>query len=372
MRIAYVAVGVNLELGVGRKLLQQMHVWEEEGHQGRLFLQGHEPLEGTLRPPERPHVEVVVDRPVRGGFVGVLDVVRRASLLRRLVRRVRSWKPDVVYLRFGMSHPSLYALARQVPTVAEINSDDLAEFAIRLPRHRIVYHTLTRGALLRSVRGMAFVTGELEQLESFRRYGKPSFVAGNGLDLAEVEPLPPSRQRGSAAPTLFFLGSAGLPWHGVEKIVELAKRMPDWTFDMVGYRPSDFDGRLPGNVNCHGPQPVAEYRRIAARADVALGTLALHRKNMEEASPLKVREYLAMGLPTIIGYRDTDFPHGTDFLLRLPNREDNVMSNLPEIRAFVERMAGRRVAREEIAHLDVRRKERERLVFLEGLLTGAA
>lgn len=40
---------------------------------------------------------------------------------------------------------------------------------------------------------------------------------------------------------------------------------------------------------------------------VCIGTLALHRKNMTEASPLKTREYLAHGFPVIIGYKDTAF-----------------------------------------------------------------
>lgn len=370
MRIAYVAVGVNLELGVGRKLLEQMGVWVDQGHDARLFLQGHEPPARALPERVRQRVEAVVDRPVRAGPAGVLDVLRRTSVLRRLLGRVRQWEPDVIYLRFGMAHPALSRLARRVPTVVEVNSDDLAEFGLRLSWHRILYHKLARGALLRAVHGMAFVAEELAELDSFRRFGKPAFVTGNGLDLEGVLPLPPVDGGPEASPRLFFLGSPGLDWHGVDKIAELAARNADWTFDLVGYTEADFPGARPDNVACHGPLPAREYRAIAAGADVALGTLALHRKNMHEASPLKVREYLAMGLPTIIGYRDTDFPDGAEFLLRLPNREDNVTSNLGEIRAFVERMMGRRVARSEIAHLDVRRKETERLAFLQRLLEG--
>src|SRR5207249_11205578 len=66
-----------------------------------------------------------------------------------------------------------------------------------------------------------------------------------------------------------------------------------------------------------------------------LGSLALHRNGMNEASPLKVGTYLACGLPVIIGYRDTRFPDGAPFLLNIGNHENNVGSSIPRIESFV-------------------------------------
>jgi len=88
---------------------------------------------------------------------------------------------------------------------------------------------------------------------------------------------------------------------------------------------------------------------------------------MTEASTLKLREYLAVGLPSIIGYTDTDFPNGAPFLLQLPNRPDNVSSSLSAIDEFISSQAGRRVARASIAHLDSLNKERRRLRFLSSV-----
>ena len=46
----------------------------------------------------------------------------------------------------------------------------------------------------------------------------------------------------------------------------------------------------------------------------------MHRKKQEEASPLKVREYIALGLPVILPYKDTAFIDGCpDWVLELPN-----------------------------------------------------
>lgn len=86
---------------------------------------------------------------------------------------------------------------------------------------------------------------------------------------------------------------------------------------------------------------------------------------MAEACPLKVRRYLAYGLPVILGYRDTDLDALDKWwLLRLPNTESNVVTSLPEIGAFVESVRGRRVPRDEVEPLiSAGAKEAARLAF---------
>ena len=50
--------------------------------------------------------------------------------------------------------------------------------------------------------------------------------------------------------------------------------------------------------------------------DFAIGGFNLHVKNMEEATSLKVREYFAYGLPTLIGSRDPAFPEDFKYLIQ--------------------------------------------------------
>jgi hypothetical protein len=122
-------------------------------------------------------------------------------------------------------------------------------------------------------------------------------------------------------------------------------------------------------MRVHPPLSRKEFEPLLARADAAIGTLALHRKAMQEACPLKVREYLAHGLPVVIAYEDTDFVgEDTWFLLRLPNEESNVDHHAADVRAFVERVRGRRVARSEVdGRIGSEAKERRRLAFLRSL-----
>src|SRR5207247_9128294 len=177
-----------------------------------------------------------------------------------------------------------------------------------------------------------------------------------------VPPAPaPDRAR------VAFLGSARQAWHGLDKIAWLAGQLPDVDFDVVGYDDVRLREALgpstPDNLHARGILARAEYEPILAACDLAIGTLALHRKNMHEACPLKVREYLAYGLPVVIGYEDTDLD-GLDtwYLLRLPNVESNVRDHAGEIHSFLESVRGRRVPRGEVAgRIGSVEKERRRL-----------
>ena len=95
---------------------------------------------------------------------------------------------------------------------------------------------------------------------------------------------------------------------------------------------------------------------------------------MQEQSPLKSREYLAYGLPMVVPYTDTDLDDlDCDFLLKIPNREDNVQTHASTIRDFACRMRGRRADRSLIAaRVDSGRKEIQRLSFFAEILEGSA
>jgi hypothetical protein len=106
------------------------------------------------------------------------------------------------------------------------------------------------------------------------------------------------------------------------------------------------------------------------RATIAIGTLGLYRKKMDEACPLKVREYLAFGLPVLAGYEDTDVPAGADYFLRLPNDNAPLAPHREKIAGWLDRWRGRRVPHTAIAHLDTVEKEKRRLAFIQSIASG--
>jgi glycosyltransferase involved in cell wall biosynthesis len=292
-----------------------------------------------------------------------LGIVGRFVARERLSVQLARWRPDVVYHRQSTVSPSVLALAAALPMVIEINSDDLEELRMRSPL-RYWYARVTRDRLLRRARRIVVVTNELARHPSILRLGRPVSVVPNSVDLGDYPELPPPESRG---PRLVFIGSPGLAWAGVDKIARLAAHFPAWRFDVVGPGRAELPG-VPANVVLHGPMEPEEYLSVVAQSDVAIGPIAHHRVGLSEASSLKVAEYLAYGLPVILGTAQTAFPDGAPFLLQLPNTEENVDAATDEIRAFVERWHARRVPREAISAIDSSVVERERLVAILGAI----
>src|SRR5690606_28189979 len=117
MRIAYVTIHVAPEImqgGVGKKIKSQMSIWRERGHEVSLF---------SLTPDVIPFPE---------GRQFVFDAktnllkreTNRAFGLMRMLDSIRAYKPDVIYLRFGLYSYPLHRLFKIAPVVLETNSDD--------------------------------------------------------------------------------------------------------------------------------------------------------------------------------------------------------------------------------------------------------
>lgn len=351
MRIAYVAhVNYSRGSGVVKKILSQASLWQELGAKVSVFWFTRN---SELRAGAAPGEQVFL---YKGGPFSK----NRLLALDRLVNEVFQWQADLVYLRRDMVYPAYMQLAGRLPVVVEVNSNELAELWL-YSKLQSTYHFLTRSFLDRKVKGFVFPTYELLRTPYYARLRAQKEVIGNGIDLSRLPHLEPTKNE---KPVLAFIGHPA-PWHGIDKILKMAKAFPDWSFHLIGV--GEVASALP-NVTTHKFLSASEYLPILAQADVGIGTLALHRKKMSEASPLKVREYLGLGLPVIIGYEDTDFPGGAPFILQLPNTEDNVESSLLQIREFVEKWRGKRVPRDEVAHIDQRVKEIKRLEFFEGVL----
>jgi len=357
VRIAYLCHwNLDGSDGVSWKVRGQAAQWRAAGHEATVF---------AISPGTARSDDGLEAFPYRGGR-------ERLGATIAAVHELRRRRPDVLYLRYDVFLPPVWALVRRVPTVVEVNSDTGRAMRAQWRGPAAVrFNLVNRRAVFSGVDGFVAVTNELARSEQVTRWQRPAIAIANGVDVATIPSLPAPA---NASPRALFLGSAGQAWHGVDKIVELAHALPELTVDVIGYRAADVLPRpdsLPPNVTFHGRLPRDEYARIAAQADLAFGSLALHRVQLDEGGPLKVREYLAMGIPLVIGYDDTDL-QGLDasWLLRLPNREENVMGAVGRIRDFAQAVRGLRVPREEIApRIDAAEKERRRLEFLSSFVS---
>ena len=333
-----------------RKIVGQLRDWTERGHSVKLFaLSDQTAANAALRDIEH---EIL---PAGGAQV-------RLRQVRAMVDRIVDWHPDLAYFRMAAYYPPMKRLFQEVPVVVEMTTDDLAEYRQAMNPLKFTLYRSLRQNILRHAAGFACVSHEL--LERLAPANKRRIVISNGILLDSITPFPaPQNDR----PHLIFAGWPEYYWNGVEAIVEAADALPDCDFTLVGYDSRDV-ATAPGNVSLPGRLRHAEYLAVLATADAAIGTLALYRKQMLEACPLKVREYLAYGVPTIVGYRDVDFPNPCDFLLQLANEEGSLRNEIDAVRQFVNAWKGRRVKQESILAVDAKAKESQRMAFFQSIL----
>jgi hypothetical protein len=286
----------------------------------------------------------------------------------RLSAAVSRWTPDLIYLRYTPLLPPPVWLFRRIPTVIEVNSDDRTEYDSKAGAQQL-FNLVSRRLLFRHARGAVAITSELAAscIPSDLPVHHKVITNGVVVDRQTVHVA-----RGHSRPRLVFLHGAPGAWQAVDKVIWLATALPEFDFDVVGCRELS-PGTTPRNVTVHSFATPGEYEPILAQADVGIGTLGLHRKSMYEAAPLKVREYLAFGMPVVIGYVDPDLADAPWFVLRLPNSERNVVDHLDDIRSFVWRVAGRRAGYEEVfRRVDSRAKERDRVSYFRDVLGRSA
>ena len=357
MKIAYVfSLSPDLSTGVFKKIKSQIRQWQAAGHTVRAY---HvRPVTSEFDPSALHDLESSWRDYVRP--LGISGIVERINTWRALVKDVIEWDPDVAYYRYSRFWPGLGRLGRNIPIVTEMNTVQQEYFD--RSKKWYYYHKVTKPYFFRQVDGIVCVSEQICREYTTQNYPNKQKVIANGINLENYEVLPPSD---STLPELVFIGH-GHPWDGIDKIQKLATLRPHWQFHIVG----DIDECNVDreNIYFHGYMDRNEYQELFRRADVGIGTLALHRKNMSEASALKVREYLAFGLPVIIAYDDSDFLNSPSFLLQLPNYEENIETELERIDKFLQEWKGKRVDRQAVEHIDARRKEMERLEFFRSVV----
>lgn len=364
MRIAYVSLHWPRPAAssIGKKITQQTTAWREAGHKVKFFSHMHAlaDLDGLL---DGTHQIYEVKKGPLGGLKTELNRIVAAA---RLIQSVGEWQPDIIFMRWAMYVFPIQRLFRIAPVVIEINTNDVNE-------HRLLgffyglYNQVTRGITLGKASGHIFANSGLMNTSEFNRFHKQSIVLTNGIDLKSTPSYPAPN---NTPPHLIFIGTPGMAWHGLDKLVDLARTFPDLIIDIVGMSEIEGISDLPGNLILHGYLSGADYEAMLAKADVAIGTLSLHVKGMDEAAPLKIRDCSARGIPCILPYQDSDF-EGLDshLFLQIPNTIDNIETHGKTIHDFVMQAHGKRVPRDLIAgRIDAKVIESERLRFFRQIL----
>lgn len=365
MKIAYITEWPVYEpSGVLRKILGQVQAWKEADHQVNLYsiaplqdraaalnFDAHGEIFGTLRQTQLKRFPYA-----RLGFFNKILTVPALSI------EVKSFQPDLIYYRQqGPWYPGIGKILKVAPAIAELNGNFASEAV--WGRTNSTFRSLTEGLLWRHLSGFVSVSHDIAAEYAFLE--KPIEVVSNSL-WRQPRAAKPS---GNTKPTFVFVGSRladGGAWHGVDKIMQLARAMPDSFFNIVGLSKNDVGGvTAPPNIVFHGPIYGSKLEEIYQTSDIGIGTLALHRKAMETNSALKPLEYLSFGLPVILGYRETeDRLNQADYSLNIGNYENNVRDGIEQIKDFGDKWCGKRVEAD-LGYLSAKTIESQRLDFMQ-------
>lgn len=210
--------------------------------------------------------------------------------------------------RLGVQRPAAWVT---IPTAAPIaarrpwqrlvfsRSDDFA----RLPEVNVPLIEGLEDELFRRADSVVFVNRVLHARDGHR--ARTAHLLGHGVDYAhfaavdELRKDCPDELRGLARPLFGFYGALDEYTIDVELLVQTARRIRPATLLLIGPRQMDMGAleREP-NVTYLGPRPYASIPRYAAQFDVAL--MPWKRNEwIEHCNPIKLKEYLAMGLPIV-------------------------------------------------------------------------
>jgi len=317
-------------------------------------------------------------------FVRALFRIR--PMLKAAYNAIRQFDPDIILWRYDIINvPGFFNPKRIKPDVlfvSEHQTKEMEELALSLAgRIKIpLLRLYEKRIFLRSVDALVGVTTEIAEYERMR-LGRtiPIYVHTNGINVklctqAQYTPFTGDVMK------LVFVGSATARWHGIDRLLRgIARYHGDVRIElhMVGIVTPDIQDLIAsldigGKIIFHGVCYGGDLDAIFNQAHMAVGTLGIHRQNLHYGSTLKVREYMARGVPFLLSYIDEDIED--DFPLCLRLRADESAVDMDEVVQFmtdIEKQYGQRIPSlmrsYALEHMDYEKKVRDLLQFLMSL-----
>jgi len=161
------------------------------------------------------------------------------------------------------------------------------------------------------------VTEEIAEYQK-KRYNAINFVSSNSIDTTKFS-IRNKVENLNHGLNLIMLIGFGNEWHGVDRLINSASKyngglriniylignIRDQDLNLINFENPNVQ------INVINKKTKIELNSILQIMHIGIGSLGLFKIGLTEASPLKVREYLANGFPIIIGYRDTDLHNQT-------------------------------------------------------------
>ena len=201
---------------------------------------------------------------------------------------------------------------------------------------RVAPFGLTSRALVRKAKAAAFVTHELANTSPYSVIPR-KVVIGNGIELGEPLPAPANE-----TPVVGVAIGTDAPWNGLDIMASWARRLPEIHFVVIC--PAKLAADLQKNpenkpLRFRPTRNRQDYLVELSQLDAAVGSLAAERKKIHELAALKVRDYLNVGIPTLLVTPDTNLMGVEDEAVPLRRKP----LDLDSLQDWINSMRGRRV-----------------------------
>ena len=230
-----------------------------------------------------------------------------SAAARWLNRRVLRWSVRRIARKLGFQKPLTWTFE---PVSAEV-AGSLGESAL-------VYHCVdefsefsgTDKAAILELERQLLIKSDCVIVSSGRLYDRKrqhnpnTHLVTHGVDVSHFRKAcdprteVPVELRALPKPVIGFFGLIA-DWVDLQLIRVIAQSRPDWSFVLIGKATTDtrpVDGL--GNIHRLGPKPYSDLPAYAKGFDIAILPFAVNELTLS-ANPLKIREYLAAGLPVV-------------------------------------------------------------------------
>lgn len=175
--------------------------------------------------------------------------------------------------------------------------------------------------------------------------GRPAIPITNGVD---VESLP--LHRGLSEPAdMHMLALASMScWQGYDRLIRAMAAYPGPEKVVLHLAGSEGDGSLAAwmklaqeenlgdRVVYEGELHGEKLDELVDRCDIGVGSLAIYKRRIQNVITLKLREYMARGLPFLYTVEKTDVPWEEAFSLQVPNDDSPI--DMARVAAFIHRV----------------------------------
>jgi len=251
------------------------------------------------------------------------------NLLPIITKHLRFQDYDFLYFRYALSHPTLIQFLKtakhQNPSIKIIS--EMPTF----PYDKEKVSMVDRLSLKMDQHYRKKLPLYVDRITHYGLASKifsiPTIPITNGIDFKEVT-ISKGQPKEKSIRLIALANWSS--WHGLDRLIDGLKNYYSTDIQEVSisltvigdgkvlpeYKDLVIKYTLQKVVHFLPPMSNAELDHHFDNADIGIGTLGIHRKNIPIDSSLKHREYCARGIPFLFAGNDLDFPRHLPFVLK--------------------------------------------------------